>query len=297
VKETLEKYIAPENIPRKYGGTLDYQFGMLPNLEPAIQNIFVSRSQSSDPASQFALPIGPVKWKEIASGELELLAVGSENGARRNVSVARIAGDFGFIHGISRANTQIDWTLEKVRTTTGTATQPAVDGDPEFGRELLEEGSGAQTPADGGVEAGGRIVPVTVNTEAASDDKKDAEEPAVADEVPAASDDAVAESAQPVVDLEPGEEAVVATLRQAEEHRSPDGAESKSYVEQAKDAVTSAASAAATVVDQALVGTGLKAEHNGEKAEPGVEKTENGNMSEKPAAEVEHDTAQAAVMS
>src|ERR1700722_15413767 len=49
MKKTLETYIAPENIPRKYGGTLDYEFGMLPVLEPAIRDMFVSAA--SDPAA------------------------------------------------------------------------------------------------------------------------------------------------------------------------------------------------------------------------------------------------------
>jgi hypothetical protein len=243
MKPTLEKYIAPENIPRKYGGTLDYEFGMLPVLEPAIRDVFVPAS-ASDPT----VPAGPIKWKENAAGELELLAVGSENGARRDAVVGKIKGDFGFMYGISRANTQIDWAEENVLSTTGTATQPLEDGDPELGRELLDGGSGAQTPANGDVEAGGRVVPVVVGgageTAAAvpaSTDEAGAVA-AVAVEEQATSAEAVeADAARPVADLETGSGTAVAAPRQAEEHRAPDAAGSTTYVEQAKDAVTAAA--------------------------------------------------------
>jgi hypothetical protein len=294
MKQTLETYIAPENIPRKYGGTLDYEFGMLPVLEPAIRDVFVSAA--SEPATDLALPAGPLKWKESASGALELLAVGSEGGARRSEVVGRLEGDFGFIHGVSRENTRIDWALEKVRSTTGTATQPAVDGDPEFGRELLEAGSGAQTPASG------RIVPVIVGGaapaagEAAAQAHAAAETPATTAPAEVASSEAVGvHDAQPVADVEPGD--VVQALRQAEEHRAPDEPESKSYVEQAKDAVASAATAAGAAVGQVLVDTGLKAEQHDDEAGPEQGKSENGKLlTEKGAVGVEQQAAQQAVV-
>jgi len=46
------------------------------------------------------------------------------------------------MHGISRQNTKIDWTREKITPTDGIATQPK-EGDPEFGHDLA---SGTETP-------------------------------------------------------------------------------------------------------------------------------------------------------
>jgi hypothetical protein len=37
VYSTLSQYIDHDNIPKKYGGGLDFEWGQLPNLEPAIE--------------------------------------------------------------------------------------------------------------------------------------------------------------------------------------------------------------------------------------------------------------------
>jgi len=47
------------------------------------------------------------------------------------------------MHGISRTNTAIDWSAEKVQSTAGTATQPNEEGDPFYGADLS---SGTVTP-------------------------------------------------------------------------------------------------------------------------------------------------------
>lgn len=166
MKPTLEKYILPENIPRKYGGTLDYEFGMMPVLEPAIVNALewqdadqsmigaatgamkdaveetvskVTGTTTSNKEKTF--PTGPIKWRELPTGELQAIAVGSDSGTRREKVIARVHTDFGGIHGISRTNTVIDWSKESVVSTTGTATQPtdADDVGPDFSGELKSQ--------------------------------------------------------------------------------------------------------------------------------------------------------------
>ncbi|KAF2232760.1 CRAL/TRIO domain-containing protein [Viridothelium virens] len=87
MKSTLEQYIDSENIPKKYGGKLDYEFGMMPVLEPAIQNSLKWSSESA-PSSQKTLPIGPIRWQEGANGEMEAMAVGSVDGKPRNERIA-----------------------------------------------------------------------------------------------------------------------------------------------------------------------------------------------------------------
>ncbi|KAL9091327.1 MAG: hypothetical protein Q9165_004961 [Trypethelium subeluteriae] len=87
MKSTLEQYIDSENIPKKYGGKLDYEFGMMPVLEPAIQNSLKWSSESAS-SSQKTLPTGPIRWQEGPNGEMEAMAVGSVNGKPRNERIA-----------------------------------------------------------------------------------------------------------------------------------------------------------------------------------------------------------------
>ncbi|KAJ8103719.1 hypothetical protein POJ06DRAFT_242662 [Lipomyces tetrasporus] len=35
---TLESFIDPANLPNKYGGELDFEFGQMPVLDPAVKN-------------------------------------------------------------------------------------------------------------------------------------------------------------------------------------------------------------------------------------------------------------------
>lgn len=90
VHSTLARYIDEENIPRKYGGKLDWEWGSLPNLEPAIANALHWDSPSKDGRGGRAFPIGPVKFEEDKNGDLVAYAAGSENGQRRRTKVATV---------------------------------------------------------------------------------------------------------------------------------------------------------------------------------------------------------------
>jgi hypothetical protein len=157
MKATLEKYIAPENIPRKYGGTLDFKFGMLPILEPAIVDTLDWTIPEVAPTTAVAaangnkvapketsaarsFPIGPIKWQATAQNsieELDAITVGSIEGKSRREVVARLKTEWGFLHGIRKENTPVDWAMEKVVSTSGVDTQPP-EGDPEYGMELAD---------------------------------------------------------------------------------------------------------------------------------------------------------------
>jgi hypothetical protein len=290
MKETLEKYIAPENIPRKYGGTLDFEYGMMPILEPAICNMFVSQSQNSatldattkavenvvgattdiksnmgdNYCNELSFPIGPIKWREKENGELEAVAVGSENGSLRELTVGKIKADFGFMHGISRENTQIDWSEENVLSTTGTATQPTVDGDPEYGKELMGEDSGVQTPVDSNTkESNGRTVPViSKKPNAAPEGTPPSEDqPQTGTSVTAnlaqqetQAEETTAKNTPHIVDVVHGDKAAVlepSTVGQAGKEQILDTVEPKlSNVQQAKDVVTSGVPEAGAGVDK-----------------------------------------------
>lgn len=89
MKRTLEQYIEPENIPRQYGGTLDYKFGELPNLEPAIINA-LNWSAPEKLNGKNTIPTGPIRWRADSNGTLNAIAVGSENEKPRERKVASI---------------------------------------------------------------------------------------------------------------------------------------------------------------------------------------------------------------
>jgi len=155
MKSTLEKYIDPANIPKKYGGQLDFNFGDMPVLEPAIVDALDMKDGSNGLPKQrgeVTLPLGPIKWREGQGKEMEAIGVGlsGDDGTTRNTVLMRVHTDFQGMHGVTRGppqNTPIDWSLEKVVTTAGTSTQPEEEGDLYYGAELANGNSpGTSTP-------------------------------------------------------------------------------------------------------------------------------------------------------
>jgi len=81
---TLAKYVDMDNIPKKYGGTLDWQFGDLPFLEPAIANS-LNWKENIEQKGHKTLPLGPIKWQyDNDNRDLVAIAIGSENDKPRN---------------------------------------------------------------------------------------------------------------------------------------------------------------------------------------------------------------------
>ncbi|KAF2459326.1 CRAL-TRIO domain-containing protein [Lineolata rhizophorae] len=148
---TLQQYIDPANIPKKYGGELDFEFGMMPVLEPDI----AAALQWQNPSQQNGIntiPTGPVKWEmDAATGQMQAVACGSgADGALRHTVVATLR-DAGVkalrqMHGsLTRQNTQIDASKEPP-TGVGTDTQPS----DELAAAAADEGpppSGTTTPS------------------------------------------------------------------------------------------------------------------------------------------------------
>lgn len=90
MKSTLEQYIEPENIPKKYGGRLDWDWGDLPILDRDIQSALHWENPSKGPQGQNAFPSGPVRWQTNEKGEMVAIAVGTVHGKQRNQRVATI---------------------------------------------------------------------------------------------------------------------------------------------------------------------------------------------------------------
>lgn len=82
MKKTLESFIDPQNIPKKYGGQLDFEFGYAgPTIDPMLDKYFEWKTEKKE------YPMGPLFWRKAQKnghGALELVASGSENGVERN---------------------------------------------------------------------------------------------------------------------------------------------------------------------------------------------------------------------
>ena len=73
------------NIPKKYGGQLDFSFGDMPMVDPAIEKMFEWRAGPVEGVGS-RLPIGPIRWQKGEKGEMEAIAVGTiDDTPRREV--------------------------------------------------------------------------------------------------------------------------------------------------------------------------------------------------------------------
>ncbi|KAB8342975.1 hypothetical protein FH972_022570 [Carpinus fangiana] len=86
VQSTLARYMEPADIPKKYGGELDWEWGSLPALEPTIE-----RALTWPEGEPHSFPTGPIKWRLSADGKLlEAVAVGSQDGKPREKVIASV---------------------------------------------------------------------------------------------------------------------------------------------------------------------------------------------------------------
>ncbi|MCJ1285428.1 hypothetical protein MMC26_004768 [Xylographa opegraphella] len=137
--KTLSAFIEPANIPKKYGGSLDYEFGMPPILDPA------EEAHITWAAANHKWPEGPMRWVPGKDGTLEALAVGSINGKERREVVATMHPDGKPEFAGTQAANQI--VNEALGLDAGAA--PARQGGPESG---AGNGAGSQPIPNGVVE-------------------------------------------------------------------------------------------------------------------------------------------------
>ncbi|KXT08445.1 hypothetical protein AC579_5610 [Pseudocercospora musae] len=91
----LQKYVHIDNIPKKYGGNLDWKFGDMPVLEPNLANAMRWKEDVRDGNGNRTLPIGPIKWQYDDDGDLVAIAIGSEKGSPRNQVLAGLHPEEG----------------------------------------------------------------------------------------------------------------------------------------------------------------------------------------------------------
>jgi len=85
VKSTLEEFIEPRNIPKLYGGELDFEFFARPNLDPKIKEAVTWENGHTE------FPEGPAYWVPVDGGRrLACVAVGSKDGKERRETVCTI---------------------------------------------------------------------------------------------------------------------------------------------------------------------------------------------------------------
>jgi hypothetical protein len=124
---TLSQYIHPDNIPKKYGGNLDFNWGDMPHLEPEIESA-IKWVDPDTQRGQKTLPIGPMIWEKSQDGVMTAIAVGTEKGQPRRRTIFTIPNPVNAKPKADIPNTPID-EAELALTTVGTATQPP-DPDP-----------------------------------------------------------------------------------------------------------------------------------------------------------------------
>lgn len=87
--ETLSELIDPNNIPKKYGGQFDFEFGMTPDLDSEIKASMEWLDKDGDEIVE-DIPKGPMRWTESEDGKRTAIAVGTEGGAPRNRQIMTV---------------------------------------------------------------------------------------------------------------------------------------------------------------------------------------------------------------
>jgi hypothetical protein len=83
MQSTLRKFIDPANIPKKFGGELDYEFGEMPALDPALKDLITWEGSHTD------FPHGPLFWHDRGD-YIELEAVGSVDKQERREMICKM---------------------------------------------------------------------------------------------------------------------------------------------------------------------------------------------------------------
>ncbi|KAJ4365901.1 hypothetical protein N0V83_008523 [Neocucurbitaria cava] len=146
VYPTLLQYIDHDNIPKKYGGGLDFEWGSMPNIEPTIDGQLKWENPSTQNGRK-TLPIGPIKWEEGLNGEMQAWGVGSENGAPRRKLIFTIPNPVGYKKGDMPAPNTPAFQIGDPLTTVGTATQPPDSAVDEANLDTPPSDSGSSDSA------------------------------------------------------------------------------------------------------------------------------------------------------
>ncbi|ETS79736.1 hypothetical protein PFICI_09589 [Pestalotiopsis fici W106-1] len=82
----LSELIDPINIPHRYGGQFDFDFGMVPDLDSEIMERMKWLKDENGQVFE-ELPLGPMRWIEQQDGTRTAIAVGTVNQAQRKMDI------------------------------------------------------------------------------------------------------------------------------------------------------------------------------------------------------------------
>lgn len=145
MKNTLESFIDPENIPQKYGGTLDFKWGDLPKFDhKAMDEVTTWKNGYTD------FPEGPMYWHDRGD-RVALEAVGSIDGKARHEIVCEVRKTAEFRENQEKEKDRLDvasgrpitrmvtaGSLMKVKTIDEASKDALERGDEQPGRPELE---------------------------------------------------------------------------------------------------------------------------------------------------------------
>ncbi|KAI6985225.1 CRAL/TRIO domain-containing protein [Hortaea werneckii] len=98
MRSTLEQYVDLDNLPKKYGGNLDWEFGDMPALDPGIVKA-LDWKETIEQKGHKTLPIGPIRWEyedeNGKKGDLVAKAIGTEKGKPRRDVIAGLHPEAG----------------------------------------------------------------------------------------------------------------------------------------------------------------------------------------------------------
>jgi hypothetical protein len=138
VKPTLEKFIDPKNIPKQYGGELEFKWGQLPNMDPDI----VAKMTWEDGFKDF--PTGPLYWRPIDGERLEGISVGSVDQKERMVKVCTMAKTITY--ELAKLSTDEEPPVTAApEVSAEKPTEPSVPAEPQ--PEVITEPSTIEAPA------------------------------------------------------------------------------------------------------------------------------------------------------
>lgn len=83
VGPTLRQFIDPKNIPKKYGGELDFSWGDLPTVDPAWDGIVEWEGKPG-------FPTGPHIWRDIEGDRMECIGLGQKDGKLRRERICTV---------------------------------------------------------------------------------------------------------------------------------------------------------------------------------------------------------------
>ncbi|KAK9372070.1 uncharacterized protein V1513DRAFT_487325 [Lipomyces chichibuensis] len=80
---TLDAFIDPANLPKKYGGKLDFEFGQMPVLDPALKNVLKWEGLHTH------FPHGPIYWRDNGD-HIVATAIGSVDHKERRETICTV---------------------------------------------------------------------------------------------------------------------------------------------------------------------------------------------------------------